>query len=74
MNTDLSLQYVSRPANKENAPLLILIHGYGSNEQDLFSFAPQMDAGIHIISLMMVSNPGSNVLNSLTQECLSLRS
>lgn len=51
MNTDLSLSYISRPANIHNAPLLILVHGYGSNEQDLFSFAPQMDAGIHIISV-----------------------
>ncbi|SCY10987.1 phospholipase/carboxylesterase [Nonlabens sp. Hel1_33_55] len=51
MNTDLSLQYISRPADKANAPLLILVHGYGSNEQDLFSFAPQMDKGIHIISV-----------------------
>jgi len=51
MITDLSLQYISRPANRSNAPLLILLHGYGSNEQDLYSFAPQMDAGIHIISV-----------------------
>ncbi|PRP66719.1 alpha/beta hydrolase [Nonlabens agnitus] len=51
MNTDLSLHYISRPANRKNAPLLILVHGYGSNEQDLFSFAPQMDAGIHIVSV-----------------------
>lgn len=50
MNTDLSLKYVSRPANCENPPLLLLLHGYGSNEEDLFSFAPQLDAGIHIIS------------------------
>jgi phospholipase/carboxylesterase len=50
MNTDLSLKYISRPSNKENAPLLLLLHGYGSNEEDLFSFAPQLDAGIHIIS------------------------
>ena len=51
MNTDLSLHYISRPANRKNAPLLLLVHGYGSNEQDLFSFAPQLDAGIHIISV-----------------------
>lgn len=51
METDLSLKYISRLASDKNAPLLILIHGYGSNEEDLFSFVPQMDPGIHIISL-----------------------
>ncbi len=50
MQTELSINYISRPANQSNAPLLLLLHGYGSNEEDLFSFAPQMDAGIHIIS------------------------
>ncbi|MEI6864997.1 dienelactone hydrolase family protein [Flavicella sp.] len=33
------------------APLLILIHGYGSNEMDLFSFAEELPDRLHIISL-----------------------
>ncbi len=34
----------------ENPPLLILLHGYGSNEQDLFSFASELPDELLIIS------------------------
>ena len=51
MKKDLSLKYISRWAADKNAPLLLLIHGYGSNEEDLFSFAPQMSNDMHIVSL-----------------------
>lgn len=34
----------------ENPPLLILLHGYGSNEKDLFSFAPELPDELLIIS------------------------
>lgn len=50
MNTSLSLPYITRPARKENAPLLLLLHGYGSNEEDLFSFAPEISEDIFIVS------------------------
>ncbi|MFB0903128.1 MAG: phospholipase [Nonlabens sp.] len=50
MNTPLSLQYITRPARQENAPLLLLLHGYGSNEEDLFSFAPEISEDIFIVS------------------------
>lgn len=33
------------------APLLILLHGLGSNENDLFSFAPHLDARYRILSV-----------------------
>ncbi|PQJ32628.1 phospholipase [Nonlabens arenilitoris] len=48
--TNLSLRHVIRPANKENAPLLLLLHGYGSNEEDLFSFSPEISDDFFIIS------------------------
>lgn len=32
-------------------PLLLLIHGYGSNEEDLFSFAPELPDDYYIISV-----------------------
>ncbi|MGJ8684384.1 MAG: alpha/beta hydrolase [Nonlabens sp.] len=48
--TNLSLQHVIRPAQKENAPLLLLLHGYGSNEDDLFSFAPEISQEFFIVS------------------------
>ncbi|MCI2227871.1 phospholipase [Polaribacter sp. MSW13] len=34
----------------ENTPLLILLHGYGSNEQDLFSFAEELPKELLIVS------------------------
>ena len=46
----LSLTHKIRPATQENAPLLVLLHGYGSNEDDLFSFAPEIDDRIFIVS------------------------
>ena len=48
----MSLQYIVRKHVKEtkNPPLLILLHGYGSNEQDLFSFAEELPEELLIVS------------------------
>lgn len=48
----MSLQYIVREPKTSNAnpPLLILLHGYGSNEQDLFSFAEELPNDLLIIS------------------------
>ena len=50
---NLSLYHLVRqpktPSSK--APLLIMLHGYGSNEQDLFSFAGELPEDLFIISL-----------------------
>jgi phospholipase/carboxylesterase len=48
----MSLQYIVRePKNKtQNPPLLILLHGYGSNKEDLFSFAEELPDELLIIS------------------------
>lgn len=47
-----NLHYISRPSTlKENASLLIMCHGYGSDENDLFSFASELPQELHIISL-----------------------
>lgn len=35
----------------DNAPVLIMLHGYGSNEQDLFSFAQELPEDLFIISV-----------------------
>ncbi|MEP5256474.1 MULTISPECIES: alpha/beta hydrolase [Winogradskyella] len=46
------LHYITRPSTlKENAPLLIMCHGYGSDENDLFSFASELPEELFIISL-----------------------
>lgn len=48
----LSLEYVIRePKIKLNTnPLLLLLHGYGSNEEDLFSFASELPEEYYIVS------------------------
>ncbi|WP_166382956.1 MULTISPECIES: alpha/beta hydrolase [unclassified Polaribacter] len=43
----------------ENPPLLILLHGYGSNEQDLFSFAEELPDNLLIVSAQAPYTMGS---------------
>ena len=49
---NLSLEYlIKEPKIKLNKnPLLLLLHGYGSNEADLFSFASELPEEYYIIS------------------------
>lgn len=43
---------VQKPTGQQaKYPALILLHGYGSNEQDLFSFAPELDPDAYVFSL-----------------------
>jgi len=52
INTQLSLQHIIRESTlTENAPLLIMLHGYGSDENDLFSFANELPEELFIISV-----------------------
>ena len=48
----LSLDYQIREPKKvvDKNPLLLLLHGYGSNEEDLFSFASEMPDEYYVIS------------------------
>ncbi|PQJ82223.1 alpha/beta hydrolase [Polaribacter glomeratus] len=48
----MKLEYIVRePKNKtQNPPLLILLHGYGSNKEDLFSFAEELPDELLIVS------------------------
>lgn len=57
---DLSLDYLVRTPkiDIENPPLLVLLHGYGSNEQDLFSFADELPDEMLIISVRAPLNIG----------------
>ena len=51
-NTSLSLYHLTRPSSlTDNAPLLIMMHGYGSDENDLFSFASELPEELYIISV-----------------------
>lgn len=49
---DLSLYHLVREPKikQEKNPLLLLLHGYGSNEEDLFSFAAQLPDEYFIVS------------------------
>lgn len=58
-----TLQYVEKlPTATSNtpAPLLILVHGYGSNEMDLFSFADELPNSMHIVSIRAPHELGHN--------------
>jgi phospholipase/carboxylesterase len=49
---DYLLHHITRPSTlKENAPLLMMCHGYGSDENDLFSFASELPEELFIISV-----------------------
>lgn len=43
------LDYASEAT--EGAPLLVMLHGYGSNEKDLISLAPALDRRLRVLSL-----------------------
>lgn len=49
---DLPLSFLHRPAAPSAQPwLLVLMHGVGSNEEDLFGLAPYVPKNFHVISL-----------------------
>lgn len=51
-NPPLPLTYLLRPAQADThePTLLILLHGVGSNEQDLFGLAPELDPRFTVLS------------------------
>lgn len=52
MSKKLLLDYEYRPSSQAgNAPVIIMLHGYGSDESDLFSFASELPAHYAIFSL-----------------------
>ncbi|MCH4822967.1 alpha/beta fold hydrolase [Gramella lutea] len=52
MTKEFSLQHIiQEPKNKsQKSPVLIMLHGYGSDENDLFSFAGELPEDLFIIS------------------------
>lgn len=60
-----SLHHLARPALARAAgakpPLLVLLHGYGSNEADLFSLSPYLDERCVIVSARgpLMLSPGA---------------
>jgi len=49
----LSLEHLIKPSaiTDGKPPVLFMFHGYGSNEEDLFSFAPELPEKLCIISV-----------------------
>lgn len=49
---ELSLYHLVREPKikKEKNPLLLLLHGYGSNEEDLFSFVSELPEDYYVVS------------------------
>jgi len=50
---ELSLYHILKPSTLKNThpPVLFMLHGYGSNEEDLFSFASELPEDLCIISI-----------------------
>lgn len=51
--TPLSLEYLQRPSSitSGKVPSVFMFHGYGSNEEDLFSFASELPEELYVISV-----------------------
>lgn len=52
LHTDLALSYLlhSPPQGDTGAPLIVLMHGMGSNERDLFSFVGELPSRYAVVS------------------------
>jgi phospholipase/carboxylesterase len=62
LQTDLPLNYLEQlPADSRDQPLVIFLHGYGSNEQDLFGFKDKLPRQYTYLSVRapMVMQEGS---------------
>lgn len=59
---DTKLEYLVRTPKGEgkNPPLLVLLHGYGSNEQDLFSLSPHIPEHWLVVSVRAPHRMGNN--------------
>lgn len=51
LQTDLTFDYAYRKNAPQNASLLLLLHGYGSDERDLFHFAARLPAHYFVASI-----------------------
>ena len=69
LQTDLPLKYLEQ-ANPEsrNQPLVIFLHGYGSNEQDLFGIKDELPAQYTFLSVRAPMDDGRGQLPMVSQE------
>ena len=47
----MPLHYIEGKPPGQGAPLLVLLHGYGSDEEDLMGLAPALDPRVHVVSV-----------------------
>lgn len=49
----LSLEHIIKPSSlsEKKVPVMFMLHGYGSNEEDLYSFAEELPSELCIISI-----------------------
>ena len=63
-STSLSLAYRMRPAGRAGtSPLIVLLHGLGSNESDLFALAPLLDPRFVVASVRAPHSLGPNAFS-----------
>lgn len=57
-HSKMKLNYITKKPNKITieTPILVLLHGYGSNEEDLFSFCPDLPEDWLIVSFQAPIN------------------
>jgi phospholipase/carboxylesterase len=58
MTTIHTIERKPRAASDGPPPLLVMLHGYGSNEHDLFDLGEYLDPRLHIVSARGVLNLG----------------
>ncbi|WP_185869654.1 alpha/beta hydrolase [Blattabacterium cuenoti] len=61
LNNNLSIKYITKKSIKKNSSLFLMLHGYGSNEKDLFFFLEKdIPENFFIISLQGIYSNGIN--------------
>ncbi|WP_185870542.1 alpha/beta hydrolase [Blattabacterium cuenoti] len=61
LNNQLSIKHIiKKPVDENFPPLFLMIHGYGSNENDLFSFKRDIPENFFIISIQGIYSIGYN--------------
>jgi phospholipase/carboxylesterase len=66
--TDLPLGYVEHVTAGAHRPLIIFLHGYGSNEQDLFSLTAQLPENYNYLSLRAPMAVGEDAYKWFTRK------
>ncbi len=58
MTTVHTIERPPQVSHEEAPPLLVLLHGFGSNEHDLMGLSPYLDKRLHIVSARAIFDVG----------------